>query len=338
MKPSPLRFLMLCALASTYVQAAIASTPSSCACIPHMDHPHVTLHSGDADALIFLPDPANGYYRAARFDWSGVVGCYAYKGHTIFGEWFSHYDPTINDTITGPVEEFRSTDGALGYDAAQPGGLFVKLGVGTLRKVADTPYKFGFAFPIVDTGHWTTTTRGKSVRFVQLLSSPTGVHYRYEKTLMIQKHGAMLTLKHRLTNLGTAPILTDVYDHDFFMLDGQPTGPGFTLRFPFVPVLDTPLAPVATLDKELLTYQQPLPPAQTAASYITGYSTSPSSYDFTLTNTAHHLAVEQTASLPVVRMYLWSIHTTICPEAYIHLNVPPGQSVTWQIHYRFSTP
>ena len=119
------------------------------------NYPKASISNGPVQAVLYLPDAKNGYYRASRFDWSGVIPCLAYKGHTYFGIWFSHYDPMLADAIAGPVEEFRSTDGALDYDQAKPGGLFVKIGVGVLRKADDSPYKFMYTYPLVDGGKWT---------------------------------------------------------------------------------------------------------------------------------------------------------------------------------------
>jgi hypothetical protein len=58
---------------------------------------------------------ADGYYRATRFDWSGVVASLEFQGHNYFGVWFPHYDPKLHDAITGPVEEYRTGDRGLGY-------------------------------------------------------------------------------------------------------------------------------------------------------------------------------------------------------------------------------
>jgi len=40
-------------------------------------------------------------------------------------------------------------------------------------------------------------------------------------------------LEHTLKNAGRKAITTSVYDHNFFMLDDQPTGPDFVVKFPF---------------------------------------------------------------------------------------------------------
>jgi len=48
--------------------------------------------------------------------------------------------------------------------------------------------------------------------------------------------------------------------------------------------------------------------------------------------------VHQTSDSPISKFYLWSIHTNISPEAYIHLNVEPKKSQKWTIRYRLSAP
>jgi hypothetical protein len=312
-----------------------ASAP--CSGIPHLDHPHVELNSGELHLVVFLPDVKQGYYRAQRFDWSGVIGCASYKGHTYWGEWFRHYNPEVNDSITGPVEEFRPAEGAQGYDAAQPGGTFVKIGVGALRKTSDAPYRFGDSYPIVDTGHWSVHVGNRSITFQQRLTSPDGISYLYTKRLFVSRDGSVLTLRHTLKNLGRDPLVTDVYDHDFFMLDGQPTGPGFVLHLAFSPVPQTPLGQEATVKGQDIVYLKELQPGESAESYITGYGTTASDYAIRLENKNTHTGIEQTGTMPISRFYLWSIHTTVCPEAYIHLDIPPGKTGKWDIHYHFLT-
>ena len=167
-------FLVTTATAPALNSAPVPLPDSTCKQTAQLDHPHVFLKSHNFRALIFLPDSEHGYYRASRFDWSGVIGCAVYKEHSYWGQWFGQYDPMVNDSITGPVEEFRSPEGAQGYMAAKPGGLFVKIGVGVLRKKSDDLYQFGYTYPLVDPGKWTVRSSSRKVRFQQALSSPTG--------------------------------------------------------------------------------------------------------------------------------------------------------------------
>jgi hypothetical protein len=333
--PAALLFSMVALPAA---QAQVAKD-SPCASIINNDFPKAVLSNGSVQAVVYLPDTQKGYYRSTRFDWSGVVPCLTYKGHTYFGVWFNHYDPLINDAITGPVEEFRSSDGlsSINYNEAKPGELFIKPGVGVLRKVDDSPYKFGFRYPIVDLGKWKVRVKKDQVTFTQTLQSPLGYAYVYEKTLKLDKHQPILTLEHHIKNTGTKAIDTQVYDHDFFMIDGTPTGPGMAVHFPFEPQAKRPLEPRGKIDGKDIVYVQEVGtgPGQAVSSYLTGYSNSPADYDFTVENRNTGVGVEQTSDSPIAQLNFWSIHTTICPEAYIHVNVQPGETGHWNIRYRF---
>ena len=315
-------------------QPAAASPCSSAA---QSAFPKASITNGAVQAVVYLPDAKNGYYRGSRFDWSGVVPCLAYKGHTYFGIWFSHYDPMIADAIAGPVEEFRSSDGALNYGEAKPGELFVKPGVGVLRKIDDSPYKFMAPYPLVDGGKWTVRTRRSEVSLTQHLNSSLGIAYVYQKTLKLDKREPVLLLEHEFKNTGTRTIEMEVYDHDFFMLDGAPTAPGMVVRFPFEPKAEQSMEPLARIEGKQIVYLKELPqkPRLAASSYLTGYSDRVSDYDITVEDQRTGVGVEQTSDMPISRFNFWSIHTTICPEAYIHLNIPPGQTAHWTIRYRF---
>jgi hypothetical protein len=309
----------------------------SCSSIRQSSYPKAWISNGVIDAVVYLPDAKNGYYRGSRFDWSGVVGCLDYKGHTFFGVWFPHYDPLLHDAITGPVEEFRSSDdrGPLNYDQAKPGELFVKPGVGVLRKIDDAPFKFSAPYPLVDGGKWTIRPGRSGVSLQQDLKSTTGIAYVYKKELKLDKHRPILILEHDLTNTGTETIDTYVYNHDFFMLDGSPTGPGMVVRFPFEPKADAALENGAHISGKEIVYERELQAGQTASGSLTGYSKNVSDYDFYVENRNTGAGVEQSGDLPISKIYFWSIRTTICPEAYVHLHISPGQTARWTIHYRF---
>jgi hypothetical protein len=335
--------------------AGIAAKPASiCADVPHGDHPKALLSNGKLDALVFLPDAKNGYYRSTRFDWSGVVGCVALNGHRFFGEWFAQYDPLKNDSITGPVEEFRSDGGpmgyngprgelfvqpgAIGYNEAKAGELFLKPGVGVLRKIDNSPYQFGFAYPIVDTGKWIVRVTPRSVTFRQVLHGPQGYAYIYEKTLTLGKNDSVMMIEHRFKNIGQKTIDTHVYNHDFFMFDGKPIAPGMVVHFAFAPKIEGQLGPAAKIEGKDLVYVDTLAPRQSVSGYLTGYSGSATDNHFTVEDTNAKVGVEQSSDTPLSRLYFWSTSNTVCPEAYIHLSVPPGNTRRWKIRYRFFAP
>lgn len=312
-----------------------AQANNPCASLPHLDVPQATITNGLIDAIVYLPDPENGYYRSTRFDWAGVIPCLAYKGHTYFGAWSPNHNPLVADSISGPVEEFGYKDGGLGYGDAKPGELFVKPGVGVLRKPDNSPYKFQFFYPIVDLGKWTVHARKNGVSFTQRLHSPIGYAYRYTKTLTLAKGEPILILHHRMENTGSKVIDTDVYDHDFYMLDNAPTGPEMVVHFAFAPKATRPLLFGGEIDGNNLVYHQELQARESVTSFLTGFSSNVSDYDITVENKTTGVGVEQTADSPISNFNFWSVRSTIAPEAYIHLHIAPGQSQEWTIRYRF---
>jgi hypothetical protein len=326
----------LAAQASTQTPAV----DSDCSKAAQTTAPHAEISNGQVNAVVYLPDANNGYYRASRFDWSGSVACLAYKGHTYFGKWFGRYDPLINDAITGPVEEFRAADGnsAPFYDGAKPGGLFVKPGVGLLRRLDAKPFDFKVRYPIVDGGKWTIHTSKQAVSFRQeLKKTPIGVAYVYTKTLKLDKNAPVLALVHTLKNTGTKTIEFEVYEHDFYMLDNEPTGPAISVRFPFDGRAAQPLQNDGRIDGKQLIYGRELTGGQQVQSDILGSSNQVSDYDLHIENSRTGAGVEQSADVPLALLHLWSIRSTVCPEAYIHITIPPGQTAHWTIRYRFYT-
>ena len=100
------------------------------------EYPFVSLESGDLRLTVSVPDEKTGFYRGARFDRAGVFSRIEYGGVVFSGQWYDGHDPYRHDCLTGPVEEFSQN----GYDDAAPGGLFVKPGVGILRREDEKPY------------------------------------------------------------------------------------------------------------------------------------------------------------------------------------------------------
>jgi hypothetical protein len=207
--------------------------------------PSHVIKNGEITARIYLPDAKAGFYRSTRFDWSGAIASLEYKGHNYYGHWFSNitdiydfgYDGPNDDVISaeftamvGPAEEF----GALGYNDARPGGLFVKPGIGVLRRVDDTTYNHSKPYEIANGGTWDVTRRSDSIEFRHTLNEPTlSFGYVYTKVVRLTKGRPQMTIEHVLKNTGTKPIVTNVYNHNFMTLDRQPPGPDYEISFPF---------------------------------------------------------------------------------------------------------
>src|SRR5262245_57555871 len=135
-------------------------------------NPEATISNKQLRVKMYLPDPVNGFYKAARFDCSGIINKVEFGNHTFYGQWFSRIDPmvrdvsykdddilvSVNTSAMGPAEEFQTP---LGYDNAKEGDSFVKIGVGVLRKRDDSSYAFANVYGIVESGKWSLNHTAK---------------------------------------------------------------------------------------------------------------------------------------------------------------------------------
>ena len=295
--------------------------------------PQAEISNAQIRAKLYLPDPQAGYYRATRFDWSGVISSLEWNGHSYFGQWFDRYDPKLHDSITGPVEEFLTNGSGLGYDDAKPGESFIKIGVGALRRPDNAPFRQFATYEITDPGKWTVHHSDKQIEFTHELGDTGRYAYLYHKTLRLQ--GNRLILEHRLRNTGRKTIATSVYEHNFFMLDGEASGPDTVLRFRFDPRAKADLHGLAETEGTDVRYLHELERGQTVFTELNGYGGNAADNDIRVENTKTGAAVHQTGDHPLSKLVLWSIRTTVCPEAYIDLQVEPGKEVSWRITYEF---
>jgi len=303
------------------------------------DAPEAAISNGVLSAKLSLPDPVNGYYRATRFDWSGQMPDLQYKGHSYFGMWNpAPYDPKLHDAIMGPVEEFLTNGMGLGYADAKAGGTFVKIGVGVIRKPDEPKFQQFKTYEIVDPGKWTVKKHADSVEFTQVVKDPSsGYAYEYTKVVRLVKGKPDMVLEHRLKNTGSKAIESDVYEHNFYMIDQQPTGPDVVVKFPFEVHNKVDFRGMAETRGKELVYLKEIEKGQSVQSELTGFGTDVKDYDISEENTKTGAGVRQTCDRPVVRINYWSIRSTACPEAYIHMNIEPGKEFTWKIMYNFYT-
>ena len=301
------------------------------------EFPQAEISNSLLRAKLYLPDASQGYYRGTRFDWSGVVASLEWNGHNYFGKWFEHHDPKLNDAVTGPVEEFSTNNAGLGYDEAKPGESFVKIGVGALRKPDEPRYSPFNTYEIVDSGKWSVKNGSDWIEFVHELPDTSGYAYTYRKRMHLSKNKPELVLEHTLKNTGRKAIATSVYDHNFFMLDDQPTGPDFVVKFPFDLRATADLKGLAEIRGKELVYLQELQKGQTVFTNLEGHGSTSSDYDIRVENRKTGAGVRLTGDRPLLKVVFWSIRSNISPEPYIDMRVEPGKESTWRILYEFYT-
>ena len=310
----------------TFAALIFLGPASACA------QPQADITNGIVHARFYLPDTATGYYRATRFDWSGIMPLLEYDGHQYCGPWFPKYSPTINDAIMGPVESFWP----LGYDRASVGGTFVQIGVGLLTRPDTARYSAYRNYPVRNAGDWRVTQHHRRIEFRQHIDD-TSYSYVYTKTITLPKGQPRLAITHRLRNTGQAMIETNVFDHNFFLIDGQELGPGFGLRFRFSPDTTGSRGPrdLAAIHGDSIVILRRFAPGETVFAVLSGYGNTATDYDFVLENPITGASLHIRGDRPLTRLVYWGYHNTLCPEPYIHVKVPPGQTFTWTLTYSF---
>lgn len=303
--------------------------------IQQSGNPEAEIRNEFITARLLLPDAENGYYRGTRFDWSGQIAHLEFDGHTYFGEWFDRYDPVLHDAIMGPVEEF----GPLGYEEAKPGEAFVMIGIGALEKPVENAHnRFGY-YNIVDHGTWKVQQKPDRVEFVhELRHGDTG--YEYTKVVRLVPGKPEMELLHILKNTGVRPIRTNMYNHNFFVIDGQTTGTDFTVAFPYPIAAEggRGFGTIADVRDNRIVFLRNLEKGETVITpSVTGFGDTAEDLDIRVENLATGAGVRITGDRPLSRVIFWAAHRTLSPETYIDLDVAPGEEFRWTFNYEFYT-
>ena len=326
------QFFLFCLTAAYRLSlcAQAAGTPAAAA----DSFPQADISNGIVTARFYLPDAEKGYYRSTRFDWSGVMPQLECQGHSYFGQWFPRYDPTINDAIMGPVESFWP----LGYDRAGAGGSFVVIGVGKVSRpdtAAYSPFKY---YPILNAGTWDVKRSRSGIEFRHRLTD-TVCSYDYTKKITLIRGRPEMMIGHTLKNTGRTTIETDVYDHNFFLLDSQSVAPGRVMKFifPLTAEQSRGLGDLAAIAGDSIAVLRSFKGRESVYAVLHGYSNSASDYDIWLEDHTSGAGVRIAADRPLSKMVFWGSLKVLCPEPYIHISVPPGETFAWTFRYVFYT-
>jgi hypothetical protein len=313
------------------------------------DPPAAEIGNGKIHAKLYLPDAANGFYRGTRFDWSGVIFHLQANGHTYYAPWFTRRNPAVRDFVhegddivagacsstVGPAEEFLP----VGYDAARPGGTFIKIGVGALRKPDSAPYDAFRLYEMANPGQWTVKRRSDSIEFTQSLTDgASGYAYVYRKEIRLVKGKSEMVLLHILKNTGARAIETTVYNHNFLVLDGKGPGPGAVITLPFA--IRSPRPPngqLAEIQGNRVVYKKTLSGSDVVSFPVEGFGANASDHEIRIENSALKAGMTVRGDRPLVRVFLWSIRSNISVEPFISVPVAPGKEFSWTNTFNYYT-
>ncbi|MFC1551176.1 hypothetical protein ACFL6P_01295 [Candidatus Latescibacterota bacterium] len=306
------------------------------------DYPEAEITNGIVTAKMYLPDAENGYYRSTRFDWSGAVYSLQYAGHEFYGPWIDRIDPDIINwehrgdeivsglcsALNGPVEEFVTP---LGWDDAETGGTFIKIGVGVLLK-SEGRYNQYKHYDVLNPGTWTVKKAHDSVEFTQELSDPSsGYAYTYRKTVRIANGKPEMEIDHSLKNTGRLAINTSVYNHNFVRIDNQGTGPDYTVRMPFeIQQGEGDNRGPAEISGNRIVFPRQLTGKDEIVLFIDGYDDTAKDNELIIENTKVGAGMRITGNRPLIQELLWSIRTVLTIETFVGIDIQPGDEFTWK--------
>jgi hypothetical protein len=297
-----------------------------------VDFPSLEISNGIIHASLYLPDTARGYYRGTRFDWSGVMPVLEYKTHTYSGQWFQNYSPTLHEAVMGPVESFAP----VGFGTSGSGGSFVAIGIGLLSRPDASPYNPFHYYKIIDPGKWQVHSRSDQVTFMHTLKT-SGCSYVYSKTVRLIKDRPELAITHELRNTGDSTLETEVYDHNLFLIDHQPVGPGLVLSFPFhlTGTEERGIGSLAEFRDNRIGFLRGLTGKESAYAVLGGYGSQATDYTIKMENHNTGAGLKISSDQPLSKLVFWCCATTACPEPYIRIKIKPGGVFAWSLTYAF---
>ena len=292
-------------------------------------YPSLAISNEEVEMKIYLPDAEKGLYRATRFDWSGVIGSVKYKGHEYFGYWKDTHDPLFHEDLTGPVEGYIKP--GLGYEEAEPGGKYVRIGVGLIEKPDETAYSFRNYYELLDHGKWAVDHGADWISFRHELNTDIGYSYIYQKLIKLKNNG--FTIEHKLLNTGEKVIETDQFNHNFFMIDGEPSGTAFSISFPYPISTEDDPEGFAELKGNELNFLKDLEGDDSFFLLLHGYGEEVSDHQVRVQNHKSGAGVTFSIDKPLYRMAFWACRTTLSPENFIWLSAEPGEEEAWTSEY-----
>jgi hypothetical protein len=220
----------------------------------------------------------------------------------------------------------------VGYNSAAAGQPFPKLGVGLLTRLDGADYDFRAAYP-ADYFSIRMEVDGQFAQFIVEPKECRGYAAKLEKKIRID--GASLIIDYALHNVGTEPIVTEEYTHNFLAIDGHCPGPAYRLTFAMPVRLDamepayTPrIVDVAERGLRLL--------CEPERDIYCAFGVPPAAaVGWELVHMPTGVGLREICRFEAARLAVWGAPHVLSPELFIALRVMPGERKTWRRVYGF---
>ena len=301
--------------------------------------PSVTLSNGAVKMISRTPGLPESFYRGGRFVHCAMLDEIEAGGASFYIRHHTGaHNPLGHDSVCGPAEEFDLNTPPPGYAEAEGGGLFLKIGVGVLRRPADEKeYAFYKTYEIADPGVWTTEAPGgNEVIYRHTVALPDKSYaVEYEHRVSLADGAPVARVTRTLRNTGEKEIATRHYNHQFLAINTQPIGAAYTLELGFAPLPKEQLGDILRITENKIEFTRDL--TKTLWSPMTGFGDSSEENRFTL-RLENGAAVHYSTDRPIADVCLYATPRVICPEFFTDLRLAPGSETPWSSELRFEPP
>lgn len=299
-------------------------------------------------------------YGGTRFDWTAFITQVTLDGvHTFCVP--ESLTPGQGTGGIGLCNEF-GIERPVGYDDAQPGESFPKLGIGLLVRADDEPYTFMRPYEFVLRFPVDIDVTPEGARFFVGPVDSRGYAVRLEKNVSVRANE--LTVAYRLENVGSKPVITHEYCHNFCGIDGHAMGPEYRLRFA-QPVVFQDMSEIyarrmprrggpprgamgqltpaqiqarmlGVLEKEGNTLWPRETPERPFYCRLTGLAQTDDP-QWELVHLPSGLAMREYDDFCPSRIAVWGTEHVVSAEVFVDIDLQPGETQIWTRRYAFLT-
>jgi len=280
---------------------------------------------GSGELQVWVAKPGLRYNRS-RFDWTGFIPQVTLNGYTFCtpeeAEW--HLNGTGGE---GLCNEFKGDSNTMGADGSD--NLFLKPGVGLLKRPDSEPYNIGVDYEIVKEFPCTINHGDDYVDF-HLDEIPfKGIAYKMYKHVSVI--GNMLIITTTVSNTGEKSIELDEYNHNFLSLNGHGAHPQITLSM-HKDYYNSVETPGLIMNEDNITFTDEI-----KGSFMI-FCRSPVTYSplrWELCDKKAGLKVQEWGDFVVTKYMIWGGPHTVTPEIYGNFKIDPGSKRAWTRIWKF---
>ena len=277
---------------------------------------------------VHIDHPLHGYH-FSRFDWMGKIREVRFKGMQMTT---SELLEETSESGVGLYNEF-GIEQAVGFDEAQEGDYFHKIGVGQLRKEG-LSYEFHHPYKM-EPAVFIDQLEGNQLSLLSESRLLNGYAYILQKEISIHKDS--LFIHYTLVNKGEKPFQTAEYVHNFLAIDQARIGEDYILKLPKT-INEALIGQIVNPDNIISFYGNEIRFKGGVKevfffSHLLCDKEVPAAWELIHQN--KKVSIKETGDYITRKINLWGNAHVISPELFIDINVLPGEKQEWTRKYEF---